>query len=174
MGWFTKKKNPELEEMIEAMDERSKRYVEMCDEFNKNFKPGDFIKYWRDDHEDWDSSFGFVVSPAGCMESPLKMSINEVWFQLLPFRLYGKSNPDSIPNIVHINDNFHAKKATQEDFIEYKKSRIQDSIDGAKDNIKRLKDYIRSKTAERNNINDFLKANWEISSNILKKHLKRD
>ena len=171
MGWFTKKKNPELKEMIEAMDERSRRYVEMCDEFNKNFKPGDFIKYWRDDHEDWDSSFGFIISPAGCMESPLKMSINEVWFQLLPFRLYGKSNPDSILNIVHINDNFHAKKATQEDFIEYKKMRIQVSINDSKENIKRLKDSIKIQNAERNNIDDYLKANWEIVTTNLKKFL---
>lgn len=173
MSWFTKKKNSELDKMIEAMDARSIRYIEMCDDFNKNFKPGDFIKYWRDNHEDWDSSFGFITEHAVCQEAMDSKLIDDCWFSLMHFALYNKATPDAYPVIIHLRENFHAKKATQEDFIEYKKTRIEESINSAKDNINRLKDYIRSQKAERNNINDFLKANWEIVTKNMKKYLKK-
>ena len=61
MRWFSKNNDPELEDMKKAMDERSKRYIALCDEFNKNFNPGDFIRYWYGNSKDWNSSFGFIV-----------------------------------------------------------------------------------------------------------------
>ena len=69
MGWFSRKKEPEIEYMVKAMDERSNRFIELCDEFNKKFQPGDFIRYWYGNSKDWDSSFGFIVDIAGCEES---------------------------------------------------------------------------------------------------------
>lgn len=174
MGWFSKKKDPEMDDMQKLLDKRSNRFVALCDDFNRKFHPGDFIRYWYGNSKDWDSSFGFIVEMAGCEESIVSMNIiRDVWFRLLRFTLYGKSEPDILPDIVHINDDFHAEKSSQEEFIEYKKMRIQASIDDAKENIKRLRESIKRQNTERNNINDFLKANWLIVTENLKKHIKK-
>ena len=174
MGWFSRKKDSELDDMQKAMNERSNRFVALCDEFNRKFQPGDFIRYWYGNNKDWDSSFGFIVEIAGCEESMVSMNIiRDVWFRLLRFTLYGKSKPDALPDIVHINDDFHAEKSSQEEFVEYKKMSIQASIDDAKENMKLLRENIKRQNTERNNINDFLKANWLIVTENLKKHIKK-
>ena len=172
MGWFSRKKEPELDDMQKAMNERSNRFVALCDDFNRKFQPGDFIRYWYGNNKDWDSSFGFIVETAVCEES-MNISIRDVWFRLLKLSLYGKSNPQEWPDIVRINNGFHAEKSSQEEFIEYKKMRIQSSIDDAKENMKRLRECIKRQNTERNNINDFLKANWLIVTENLKKHIKK-
>ena len=172
MGWFSRKNDFKQNVVSPDEEKRSDCLIDMCNEFNKNFKLGDFIKYWRGNHEDWDSSFGFITEHAVCQEAMGSKLVDDCWFCLMGFRLYNKANPDAYPEIIHIRENFHAKKATQEDFIEYKKAIIQSSIDSAKDNINRLKEHIRSQRAERNNINDLLKENWEIVTKTMKKYMK--
>lgn len=162
MGLFSLNK---VELHDEMLDEHTEHLSKKCDEFNENFHPGDFIRYWYNNDKDWNSTFAFVTTVAGCNPSFVNPNwISKVWFKVITLPLYFKRN-EFADSVVEITGSFHCEKATEETFIEYKHNMIEKSIKSDKNNIKLLKEHIRTQIKERSN----LISNLEHNMNTIKK-----
>lgn len=162
MGIFSSKK---IELHDEILDEHAERLFKKCDEFNQNFKRGDFIRYWYDNNRDWDSTFAFVTVEAGYLPNPVNQNwISKCWFRAIPIPLYGKRENYS-DSLVDITERFHFERATEEDFIEYKHNSIEKSIKNDKENMKLLRSHIRTQIKERSD----LVSNMEFNINTIKR-----
>lgn len=151
----------------EMINEHTERLIKKCDEFNQNFKRGDFIRYWYDNNKDWDSTFAFVTSDAGFLPKlDNQNQISKCWFRVISIPLYGKRENFS-DSIVEITEWFHFEKATEETFIEYKHNSIEKSIKNDKENMKLLRAHIRSQIKERSNLVSNLEYNINTIKNIL-------
>lgn len=162
MGLFSSNK---IELHDEILDEHAEHLIKKCDEFNQNFKLGDFIRYWYDNNRNWDSTFAFVTAEAGYLLNAVNPNwISKCWFRAISIPLYGKRENYS-DSLVDITERFHFERATKEDFIEYKHNSIEKSIKNDKENMKLLRSHIRTQIKERSN----LISNMEFNINTIKR-----